>query len=131
MKKKLSGIKSNYVKFIMLTAILFVIGISGSLIYKSIDGNNRANAKANLYINKMTDLRKENTRVLDMQVSGEPISMTEYINYGSDELKKTKDWCVENKMNTEQTKYLMNLTHLNADTYEDAYFSQQANSMLK
>lgn len=124
MKKKLSGIKSNYVKFVILTAIIFVIGVSGSLIYKAVDNNNRANDKANLYISKMSDLRKENTRVLDMQVSGEPISMTEYLSYGKDELKKTKDWCVENKMNAEQTKFLMNLTNLNIDAYEDAYYRQ-------
>lgn len=124
MKKKLSGIKSNYVKFVILTAIIFVIGVSGSLIYKAVDNNNRANEKANLYISKMSDLRKENTRVLGMQVSGEPISMTEYLSYGKDELKKTKDWCVENKMNAEQTKFLMNLTNLNVDAYEDAYYRQ-------
>lgn len=124
MKKKLSGIKSNYVKFVILTAIIFVIGVSGSLIYKAVDNNNRANEKANLYISKMSDLRKENTRVLGMQVSGEPISMTEYLSYGKDELKKTKDWCVENKMNAEQTKFLMNLTNLNIDAYEDAYYRQ-------
>ena len=124
MKKKLSGIKSNYVKFVILTAIIFVVGVSGSLIYKAVDNNNRANDKANLYISKMSDLRKENTRVLNMQVSGEPISMTEYLSYGKDELKKTKDWCVENKMNAEQTKFLMNLTNLNADAYEDAYYRQ-------
>lgn len=124
MKKKLSGIKSNYVKFVILTAIIFVVGVSGSLIYKAVDNNNRANDKANLYISKMSDLRKENTRVLNMQVGGEPISMTEYLSYGKDELKKTKDWCVENKMNAEQTKFLMNLTNLNADAYEDAYYRQ-------
>lgn len=124
-------IKAYYVRFFLLTMIIFTLGIIGNSVYHSVKVSERQDRQMKLYFNKMNELRKEHVRVLDLARKTDGVSTNEYFVYEGRELEELKEWEETHDMTDKQYEYLVNMVKTNAKALEDSYFNQPTSSSFK
>lgn len=124
-------IKTYYVRFFLLTMIIFTLGIIGNSVYHSVKVSEREDRQMKMYIDKMNELRKEHVRILDLSRKIDGVSTKEYYVYEGRELEELKEWEQSHDMTDKQYEYLVNMIKNNAKALEDSYYNQPTSPSFK